>query len=191
MKTVIRYFFQGLVFIAPIFVTIYILVVLFGLIDGLLEDQIFEYLGLRVPGLGVLLVVGLLIITGILTRTLVVRSLINVTNTLFEHIPGLNVLYSAFRDLFTALVGDERKFERPVMVLMNETTGLRKIGFLTEENLSETGFEDFVAVYFPHSYNFSGEMFIVPKHHVTPVSMLPADAMKFIVSGGVAGMHKG
>lgn len=43
-----------------------------------------------------------------------------------------------------------------------------------------------VAVYFPHSYNFSGELFIVPAKQVKKLDAPPADVMKFIVSGGVA-----
>jgi uncharacterized membrane protein len=190
MKTLIRYFFQGLVFIAPIFVTIYIVVLLFGVVDGLLQNLIYDYLGMRLPGLGVLIVAGVLITTGVLTRTLVARTLMNAMNRLFQHIPVLNILYSSFRDLFTALVGDERKFERPVLVLMNRETGLQKIGFLTEDKLIDPALENHVAVYFPHSYNFSGEMFIVPAEHVRILNMPPGEVMKFIVSGGVAGAPK-
>jgi uncharacterized membrane protein len=86
-------------------------------------------------------------------------------------------------------VGKEKKFNRPVIVVMNPLTNVEKMGFLTEEDLSGFGEKGKVAVYFPHSYNFSGEMFIVPIEQVKPLNINPTDAMKFVVSGGVAGLH--
>jgi uncharacterized membrane protein len=77
-----------------------------------------------------------------------------------------------------------------VIVLVNPVTNLEKLGFLTEQDLRKLGEKDKVAVYFPHSYNFSGELFIVPKEQVRPLNVQPGDAMKFIVSGGVAGLHE-
>jgi len=57
---------------------------------------------------------------------------------------------------------------------------------MTQEDLSDLDIKEKVAVYFPHSYNFSGELFIVPRELVRPVDIPSAEAMKFIVSGGVA-----
>ena len=73
------------------------------------------------------------------------------------------------------------------MVKVNPISELEKLGFITQEDVSKLGVEgDKVAVYFPHSYNFSGELFIVPSKHVKKIDGPPADIMKFIVSGGVA-----
>jgi uncharacterized membrane protein len=73
-----------------------------------------------------------------------------------------------------------------VLVKVNTISELEKVGFLTQDDLNSIGIKDKVAVYFPHSYNFSGEMFIVPTEHVRPLNMAPTNAMKFVVSGGVA-----
>ena len=62
---------------------------------------------------------------------------------------------------------------------------LKKMGFVTQTDLTELKIKDKVAVYFPHSYNFSGELFIVPNEHITPLDIPAAEAMKFIVSGGI------
>ncbi len=105
-------------------------------------------------------------------------------------IPLLKVVLSAFSDLFSAFVGKERKFNRPVLVLVNPVTNLEKMGFLTEDDLSLIGQKETGAVYFPHSYNISGELFIVPKEQVRPIDINPAEVMKFIVSAGVAGWEK-
>lgn len=189
MKQVFRYFFQGVIFVAPIVVTVYIIVLLFGFIDGLLEDVIFDFLGMRIPGLGLLIMFGALTLVGLVARTLFARTVLKLFNELILRIPVLNVIYSAFNDLFAAFAGDGRKFQRPVIVLVNPVTNLEKMGFVTEDDLSAINELDKVAVYFPHSYNFSGEMFIVPKSQIRELNIPPGDAMKFVVSGGVAGIR--
>jgi uncharacterized membrane protein len=59
------------------------------------------------------------------------------------------------------------------------------LGFVTEKNLEEFGLHEMVAVYFPHSYNFSGELYLVPASSVESVDLSPSEVMKFVVSGGV------
>jgi uncharacterized membrane protein len=70
--------------------------------------------------------------------------------------------------------------------MVNKELNLEKLGFLTEEDLSLIGEKEKVAVYFPHSYNWSGELFLIPAELVRPIEVPPADVMKFIVSAGVA-----
>jgi uncharacterized membrane protein len=103
-----------------------------------------------------------------------------------KRIPILKVIYSAFNDLFSAFVGKEKKFNQPVLVRVNKSLNLEKLGFLTEEDLSLVDEKEKVAVYFPHSYNWSGELFLVPRDQVKRIDVPPAEVMKFIVSAGVA-----
>jgi uncharacterized membrane protein len=88
-----------------------------------------------------------------------------------------------------AFVGKEKKFNQPVRVKVNLISDLEKLGFITESDLSDLGIKDKVAVYFPHSYNFSGELFIVPVSQITPLDVPAGVLMKFIVSGGVTKMN--
>lgn len=96
------------------------------------------------------------------------------------------MIFSAFNDLFSAFVGKEKKFNKPVLVLVNKSLGFEKLGFLTEEDLSRIDEKEKAAVYFPHSYNWSGELFLIPRELIRPVEIPPAEVMKFIVSAGVA-----
>jgi uncharacterized membrane protein len=123
---------------------------------------------------------------GFLGQTILARPFKFLFQRLMKRAPLVKVIYSAFNDLFSAFVGKEKKFNKPVLVTVNMTSHLQKLGFLTEEDLSLIGEKDKVAVYFPHSYNFSGEMFIVPAEQVIPINVSPAEVMKFIVSAGVA-----
>ncbi len=187
MKRLINYMLQGLLFIAPLAITIYIIYQLFNIIDGILKELLIKWFDIYIPGLGILIIILLLILIGVLGKTILGRPLKAFINKLQKKVPLLKLIYSAFNDLFSAFVGKEKKFNRPVLVLVNPVSNLEKLGFLTEEDLSRLGENEKVAVYFPHSYNFSGELFIVPRENVRPVDIPPSDVMKFIVTAGVAG----
>ncbi|RRN76972.1 DUF502 domain-containing protein, partial [Pseudoxanthomonas sp. SGD-10] len=81
----------------------------------------------------------------------------------------------------------EKKLNEPVLVEMGE--GVKKIGFLTQKDLKVIGLDDEVAVYFPWSYSFAGELVIVNSSKVKPLNVSSAQAMKFIVSGGVTSIQ--
>ena len=186
MKRLVRYLLQGLLYIAPIGITIYVLYVIFEFVDGLLKESLDRFLGINIPGLGLAIIIILLIVIGFLGQTFIARPIKHLFSKLLDRIPILRVIFSAFNDLFSAFVGKERKFNKPVLVLVNKSLGLEKLGFLTEEDLSRIEEKDKVAVYFPHSYNWSGELFLIPRELVRTVDIPPAEVMKFIVSAGVA-----
>lgn len=187
MKQFFKYFLQGLLYVAPMAITGYIIFLIFSFIDGILEDFLFSIIKTNIPGLGLLILVLIVASVGFLGQSIIARPLKVYAKRILEKVPILNVVYTAFSDLLSAIVGKDKKFSRPVIVVVNPITNLEKIGFLTEEDLSIFNETDKVAVYFPHSYNFSGEMFIVPKSQVRPIDLNAGDIMKFVVSGGVAG----
>lgn len=190
MKKIVSYFLQGLLYTAPLGLTVYFIYYLFTLVDGLLQDTLHTYFDLYIPGLGILILILLLIAIGFLGGTVLAHPFKLLYRGLLKKIPILGFIHSAFEDLFSAFVGKEKKFNRPVLVLVNSISNLEKLGFLTEEDLTRLNEKDKVAVYFPHSYNFSGELFIVPAEQVKPVDHInPTSVMKFIVSGGVAGWN--
>ena len=154
--------------------------------DGFIQGYISRWLDIHIPGLGLIALFLVISLLGFIGRSIIFRPLGRIINKLLDRAPLVKLLYSAIKDLLNAFVGKERKFNKPVLVKVNTISELEKIGFLTQEDLQDMGIKDKVAVYFPHSYNFSGEMFIVPSEHVKPLKMNPADAMKFIVTGGAA-----
>ena len=96
-------------------------------------------------------------------------------------------MYSSIKDLFSAFVGKERKFEKPVIVTIDPINNIKRVGFETQAELSYLNVTDeFASVYFPSSYGILGELYIVPKKFVTPINAHPAEVMKFIVSGGIS-----
>jgi uncharacterized membrane protein len=84
-----------------------------------------------------------------------------------------------------AFVGEKKKFSSPVIVQISDS--LSRLGFITQENMGILGESDLVAVYFPHSYNVSGNVFLVKREKVKPLhGVKSSDVMKFMVSGGVS-----
>ena len=186
MNRMFRYFLQGLIYMAPLAITIYTLYFIFSVIDGSLQKYFYQWFNIKIPGLGFVAIFLLISLLGLVGQSILFRPVKNLISGLIDRAPIVKVFYTSIRDLLNAFVGKEKKFNQPVLVKVNLISDLEKVGFLTQEDLSDLEILDKVAVYFPHSYNFSGEMFIVPKEHVRPFKMAPAEAMKFIVSGGVA-----
>jgi uncharacterized membrane protein len=102
-----------------------------------------------------------------------------------KRFPVFNFIYGSIKDFTEAFVGDEKKFNEPVLVDMDEQ-GLKKIGFLTQKDLKKIGLPGEVAVYFPFSYSFAGQLVIVPASRVKLLKMSASDAMKLVVSGGAS-----
>ncbi|MCK0134426.1 MULTISPECIES: DUF502 domain-containing protein [Arenibacter] len=190
MKRIVNYFLQGLLYIAPLGITAYIIYVIFNFIDNLLHDKLEEIFKIDIPGLGLAVIFIFLVLVGIAGQSIFAQPFKVLFKRILEKAPLLKLIFSALNDLFSAFVGKEKKFNKPVMVLVNPISNLEKLGFLTEEDLSILDEKEKVAVYFPHSYNFSGELFIVPKNQVRLIDVNPSAVMKFILSGGVSGIDE-
>ncbi len=182
-KSFFKAFIQGLVIIGPIAATIYILYLIFVSIDSLIP-------GLAIfPGIGFLSVILIIAVVGFLgTRFFFGRWIVEAFGMLLEHTPGIKHVYSAFKDVLDSFMGDKKKFNNPVWVRVSLAPEVWRIGFLTQADMPELGQGQKCAVYLPHSYAISGWVIIVEKNDVKPVTEMNAtEAMKFAVSGGVAG----
>ena len=178
VRRLINYFLQGLLLIAPLSITVFVIYKLLVFIDGLLP--------MNIPGLGLLIILGSITLIGFMGAVVIRKPIALIFNNIIERIPLIKILYTSISDLLSAFVGQKKKFTEPVMVILSKESNVRKLGFITERDLQNIGISDeFVAVYLPHSYNFSGNMFIVPAESVVPIEANSAEFMKFIVSGGV------
>ncbi len=142
---------------------------------------------LYIPGLGILTVLIILIFAGFLVTNFVTEPIKNWFSQMINRIPLFKTLYSSIKDFTEAFVGDDKKFNEPVIVKVNDS-GLKKIGFLTQRDLSSIGLEGEVLVYFPYAYSFAGQVSIARAENVVPLKMSATDAMKLAVSGGVSGL---
>jgi uncharacterized membrane protein len=177
MKRLLNYFFRGLVFVAPVAITLYVLWVIFRTIDG--------WLGIPIPGVGFLVTVVVITLIGFLASTLVVRGLLGLLERVMTRLPFVRLLYTSTKDLLDAFVGERRRFDKPVVVTLFSGESTRALGFVTQESLERLSLGGHVAVYFPQSYNFAGNLLVYPSAQVTRLEADSSQMMAFIVSGGV------
>ena len=190
MRKLIRYFLQGLLYIAPLAVTVYIIVVSIVWIDGLLRDREFFQEGFlsryNFPGLGLILILMLVTLIGYVGQRMIASPISLAYDKAMKKAPLVKMIYTSVKDLLSAFVGGEKKFNQPVIVKLDEAGLLHRFGFITTADLSDLGLNDMVGVYLPSSYGMLGEMYAVPKKQVTTIDASSLEVMKFIVSGGVS-----
>lgn len=189
-RSILSWFLQGLLFTAPVVLTVYIIYLSFNVIDGILTDVILQVFGFRIPGLGMVVILVSITLIGFLGSSIVFRPLLSYLDRLISQAPLVKIIYTSIKDFMSAFVGKERRFTEPVLVRVSRDSNMEKMGFITQKDLSNLGIpEGKVAVYLPHSYNFSGNLFIVPVENITHVNAPPAEVMKFIVSAGVTSIE--
>lgn len=178
MKKIINYFLQGLLYIVPITVTLYVVVWTFQKIDGILPFQF--------PGLGLIIIISLITIIGFLGAAVITSPINAFFQNLLKRAPLLKTIYSSVKDLMNTFVGNKKGFSEPVLVKVYENSTIERIGFITNEDVESLNIaKGKVLVYMPHSYAISGQLFVVEKKNVSPIDKSSAEIMKLIVSGGV------
>ncbi|MEO7425201.1 MAG: DUF502 domain-containing protein [Fibrobacteria bacterium] len=192
MQRLLTNFLKGILILAPMLVTGWVIYTVFTKIDGLL--------GIPIPGIGFVVTIVFIILVGALGSNIFFTRLFGYFEKVLTRLPVVKLLYFSIKDLIGAFVGEKKMFNRPVMVELAHLPlamqnppppdghDIKLLGFVTSDTLEflpEAG--DRVAVYIPQSYNMGGYLMLVPKDRITPLaSAESAKLLAFIVSGGVA-----
>ena len=199
-RKLFQYFLQGLIILAPIGITIWAVTALFNFVDNILPGiigQIFPYLfgtdaqgnPRNIPGLGFVLVVVIVIIVGYISTSFIVGRLVLLLDKVLERVPGIKLIYSTVKDFFEAFAGNKRKFNKPALVNIG-AADVWRIGFITQQDVTDFGLHEHVAVYVPKSYAFTGDLYFVKRERVRVLPEVSSgDAMKFAISGGVSDLE--
>lgn len=186
MKKLINYFIQGLFYTVPLGITFYIVYTSISFLDQLLP--------INIPGMGLLSMIVIITVIGYVGSVVLASSMGSLFRKLEKfvlRIPGVKLIYTAIKDLTSALMGTNKTFDHAVLVMLDKANNIEKIGFVTKTDLSPLNIgSEKVSVYFPFSYGIMGDLKIVPRESVTPIPGKPAEIMKFIVSGGVVEFGK-
>jgi uncharacterized membrane protein len=180
LGSLLKYFVRGLIVLAPIALTFWILWHVFRTVDGLIPLPDMPWIK---PGVGFALVVTLVTFIGLLTTNLLAAQALGIGQRLLARLPFVKLLYTSIRDLTEAFVGEKKLFDRPVLVTF--PGDVQVVGFVTREDLGELGLSDRVAVYMPQSYNFAGNLLLVPRARLQPLDRPASAALAFVVSGGL------
>jgi uncharacterized membrane protein len=187
MKSLFRYFVQGLIVVLPVTLTIVVVYKLFRWMLGIFSQADTLIHPYADPVIFLLLTVIIIILIGAFGTNLLARWVWGSIEKRIEKAPLIKIIYSSTKDFLSAFIGDKKRFNRPVLITTNVQTGAKEMGFITQDDLSEIGLDtSMIAVYIPASYAVSGRLLLIPKKYVEEVDVPAADAMKFIVSGGVS-----
>ncbi|MEN8928225.1 MAG: DUF502 domain-containing protein [Flavobacteriales bacterium] len=179
---VFKYFIAGLVYLLPLVVFGYVLYISFIWIDGIIPK---EYN--KIPGLGILIIIAFLTIFGWFTT---VSKLDDIAKQYFfkalNKVPVLKSIYSTLEDVSSALVGNKKTFDRPVLVKLSKNHDMERVGFIAKEDLGFLGIgKDKIAVALPFTFSYMSKIIIVPVENVTPIDAKSSEVMKFLLSGGI------
>jgi uncharacterized membrane protein len=189
-KKILQYFLQGILVLAPILITIYVVYWIVMSIDELLP--IFTFMdekgnvSVRNFGLGFLLIIATITLIGYLSTFFIRSRIFNFFESWLEKVPGIKFIYGTSKDFFEAFAGEKKKFNKPVLANIDDNDVWR-IGFLTQESMEQFGMKEYVSVYIPMSYSIAGNVYLIPKNRVKEIDngISATEAMKFSISGGV------
>jgi len=188
LKELRNIFFTGLLVLTPIVVTVYVFYQLFVKIDGLLGGKLWELTGRRIPGMGFVAVILLILFAGVFARNFIGKKLIQMAEAIMNRIPLINRIYSAVQQLSQAFFSGKRAvFQRAVLIEFPKK-GSYCIGFQTSETKGEIQRQtkkEILSIFLPTSPNpTSGYLLFVPKEKVFPLRMSVEEAVKLVISGG-------
>lgn len=188
-KKLLQYFLQGLLVLAPILITFYVLFSVVSSIDNLIPIfTVTDEKGMvkvQNYGLGFVVIILVIILIGYFSYFFISNRIILFLDRLMQRLPGLKHIYSTTRDFFEAFAGDKKKFTHNVLANVDDNDVWR-IGFITKEDMEEFGLKDYVAVYIPMAYSVAGNVYVIPKSRIKEITHISSSqTMKFTVSGGV------
>jgi uncharacterized membrane protein len=180
MKRLVDSFLKGCLVLVPTATTFYVVWLVLRKLDAIVP--------LPFPGLGLVLTIAAITAIGWVASNVVGRRVVGWVESMLRNLPVVRLLFTSLKDLMGAFVGEKRTFDKPVLLRLDDAGTLRLLGFVTCEHFEDPRLAGHVAVYLPQSYNFAGNVLVVPRARIEPIDADGAEFMTFIVSGGVSGM---
>ncbi|GBD95068.1 hypothetical protein BMS3Abin05_02688 [bacterium BMS3Abin05] len=196
-KKIRRYFLTGIAVLTPIVLTVYIFWKIFIVFDnwmaGILQFLFVRVLGItnyyhRIPGIGILVMILLIILAGILTRMYIGRKLLALGNWIVGKIPFFNSIYNTLKQIVEALFSDKGEVFRKAVLIEYPRKGIYCIAFMTQDTrgeVQERSTKDLISVFLPTTPNpTSGFLLFIPKEDAVELDMPIEEAVKLVISGG-------
>jgi len=188
VKVIRRYFLTGLLVLAPTVVTGWLVYKIFITIDNIIEPFQRKFPLIDIPGIGFVIVLLLIVITGFLASNLIGRRVIAAAERLLRRLPIIRRIYTASKELSEVFFTDKKTaFQRVVLIRYPHHDSFA-IAFVTNEKVgpvSDVVGEELINVFIPTTPNpTSGFMLMVPLHDTFPLPINVEEAMKMVISGG-------
>lgn len=181
------YFLRGLLFVAPIGITVAVIVWFVRFLNGIISPITENLLPFPIPGLGILMVFAVLAMMGFIISHLITFSAESTLDRVMSRAPLIKVIYFSVKDIIALFSDKQDKLGKPVKVRVQKDPVQYRFGFVTQSDVKTFGFEDdMLSVYMPFSYGIMGMQVVAHRDDVEYLDLPAAEVMKFIVSGGVA-----
>ena len=189
-----KYLITGLLIWIPLVITLWVLKLIVDALDQsllLLPDdwRTEAWLGVHVPGLGAILTIAIVLLTGVLAGNFFGAQLVQLWNDVLHRIPVVNSIYSSVKQISDTLFSSSGQAFRKALLVEWPHAGMWTIGFLTGTPGGDVARHvpaDCISVYVPTTPNPTGGYFvIVPRAKVVELDMTVDQALKYIISMGV------
>ena len=182
-----RSFIAGFFVIVPLFISVAALVWVFQLVDSVTEPLSVRLLGRAVPGLGVLLTVGIILVVGAIASNVFGKRVLQRTERYLLQVPVFKTVYAPVKQLVAAFSPDNEAGFKKVVIVEDQKRGLT-LGFLTKEfTLQRNGTnEPVVAVYVPTNHLYLGDVLVYPRELVFYPDISVEDGIRIFLTGGMA-----
>jgi uncharacterized membrane protein len=195
IKSIIRgYFLAGLLVIVPLGAVIFVISAILRLMDralGFIPQKFHPetYLPFKIPGLGLLLFIALVLVTGVLVKNYFGRRVVDVGEYMVSKIPLVRPLYGAVKQLILAIFGDTHDAFKRVVLVEYPRKGVYSLAFVTAQTSGEIREHmgtKMLSIFLPTTPNpTSGFFLVLPEEDTIPLQMSVEDAFKLLISGGV------
>ena len=174
----------------PLIITIYTILWIFNKVDSIFRTPIEEVLGFTVYGLGIIITIGIILLAGIIATNYAGHKLFGATEYVFKKIPLVRSIYFPIKQFTETIYGSANTAFRRVVLVEYPSPGIYAIGFITSESIKEVENKinkAVVCVFIPTTPNPTSGMFVMfPSDNVVALDMGVEDAIKLVVSGGIA-----
>ncbi|MDO8749394.1 MAG: DUF502 domain-containing protein [Candidatus Omnitrophota bacterium] len=193
MLKIRRYFITGLLLLLPIFISFYILFVVFRFVDGIFGGLINSYLkanfGFFIPGIGFILGGAIVLFSGFLATHFLGKKALPALEQWFLKLPGIRQIYPSTKQIISFLFSKDRASFKKVALVEYPSKGLWSVGFITNDSFEEaqkkTG-EELVHVLIATTPSpWSGFLVLVPKKDIKFLDISIEDGIRLIISGGI------
>lgn len=190
-----RYFITGLLILVPLVITLWVLNLIIGVMDQSLlllppEWRPDAWLGFRLPGLGVILTVAIILVTGVLAANILGRQLLDTWEGLLTRIPVVKSIYSSVKQVSDTLLSGSGHAFRKVLLVRYPHPDAWSLAFQTNlpDEVNNLLDDEHVAVFIPTAPSpVNGFYFYVKKSATREVNLTVDQALKLIISMGVVG----
>ncbi len=190
-----KYFITGLLIWIPLVITIWVLALVVDTLDQSVlllppEFRTENWLGVHVPGMGVVLTVLIVFLTGIIGANIVGQRLVQLWHLILHRIPVVSSIYSSVKQVSDTVFSSSGEAFRKALLVQWPSQGIWTIAFLTGTPGGDVANHlqgDYVSVYVPTTPNpTSGYFVMIARKDVIELDMSVDTALKYVISMGVA-----